>query len=407
MKKRLRSANVFVLVLAAILIMTSCGSSGSSSAINYSAKGEAAYDYPEEGEYGAAAAENFDMDNGTDDAVMNQKTSDTAEQKQEEGVEAADSAQKLVYTCWMTIQTLEFDKTQASVKDAVKKTGCIIESESVNDSNYSWYYDSYKKRGTLSSTLRIRVPSKKYEEFLGLLDGAGGKVTSKSQNVENITKRYNDQTIYIQSLETQETRLLEMMAKAESVEDMITVETRLTEVQTQLNQARSTLASMDTDVKYSTVNLTLEEVVRYTDTPKTPVSFGERIVEAVKESWANFGEFLQDLLIGIIYLFPAILLIAVIGAIIFFARKAWRKKHPKVKKEKKPVYDQRHFFRHPGNQPGMNRNQGYGGSADRPGNQVIRNDNLNAGNPGQNNMNPLPVNKGPAGTDTNAGNIEE
>ncbi|MDO4805303.1 MAG: DUF4349 domain-containing protein [Lachnospiraceae bacterium] len=353
MKRDGRVAFAFAVLLTMVLVITSCGGSSSASTADYAAREEGAYEYPDDAAYGAAAAEAYDMEVDADDYYDEAKSANSAEQPAEIGMEAAESAQKLVYTCWMTIQTLEFDQTQAAVKEAVKKTGSIIESESVNDSNYSWYYDSYKKKGTLSSTLRIRVPSSKYEEFLGLLDGVGGKVTSKSQNVENITKRYNDQAIYIESLETQEKRLLEMMEKADTVEEMITVEARLTDVQTQLNQARSDLASMDTDVKYSTVNLTLEEVVKYTDTPKTPVSFGERLANAVKESWENFGEFLQNLLITIVYLIPAILLIAVIAIIVIIAMRAWRKKHPKIKKEKKQTaYDQRNFFRRPGGPAG-------------------------------------------------------
>ena len=72
--------------------------------------------------------------------------------------------------------------------------------------------------------------------------------------------RYNDQSILIESLEKQETRLLEMMDKAETIEDMITIESRLSEVQTQLNQARNTLAGYDTDIDYSTINVQIEEV---------------------------------------------------------------------------------------------------------------------------------------------------
>ena len=91
---------------------------------------------------------------------------------------------------------------------------------------------------------------------------------------------------------------------------------------------------MDTDVKYSTVNLSLVEVVRYTDTPKTPLTFGERITDAFADSWANFIELIQGLIIGLIYLLPLILAVGIIAVIVIFANRAWRKKHPKVRKEK-------------------------------------------------------------------------
>ena len=368
MKKFKRITAVLACFIILVLVISACGSEKSASTSESDFATEEAAGAVDDYEYGNGYAASMTQAKAYD----GEETADTGlesstEPEQPEAVEPAESNQKLVYTCWMTIQTLEFDKTQSSVKDAVKKVGGIIESESVTDSDYHWYYDSYyKKSGTLTSNLTVRVPSAKYEEFLTLLDGAGGKVTNKSQNVENITKRYNDQTVYIQSLETQEKRLMEMMEKAETVEEMITVEARLTEVQTELNQARSSLANMDTDVKYSTVNLTLEEVVKYTDTPKTPLTFGERVADAFVESWANFVAMLQGIVIGLIYILPTLLLVLAILLVVFLIHREYRKKHPRVKKEKaqgNQPYDNRGFFKGPANpfagRPGnrnMNRN---------------------------------------------------
>ena len=371
MKKFKRITAVLACFIILVLVISACGSAKSASTSEYDYATEEAAGAVEDYEYGNGYAASMTQAKAYD----GEETADTGsgsekEPEQPEAVEPAESNQKLVYTCWMTIQTLEFDKTQSSVKDAVKKVGGIIESESVTDSDYHWYYDSYyKKSGTLTSNLTVRVPSAKYEEFLTLLDGAGGKVTNRSQNVENITKRYNDQTVYIQSLETQEQRLMEMMEKAETVEEMITVETRLTEVQTELNQARSSLANMDTDVKYSTVNLTLEEVVKYTDTPKTPLTFGERVADAFVESWANFVAMLQGIVIGLIYILPTLLLVLAILLVVFLIHREYRKKHPKAKKEKvqnNQPYDNRGFFRGPANP-----------FAGRPGNQNM-NRNMNS-----------------------------
>jgi uncharacterized membrane protein len=390
MKKFKRITAVLACFIILVLVVSACGSAKSASTSEYDFATEEAAGAVDDYEYGNGYAASMTQAKAYD----GEETADTGsgsptEPEQPEAVEPAESNQKLVYTCWMTIQTLEFDKTQSSVKDAVKKVGGIIESESVTDSDYHWYYDSYyKKSCTLTSNLTVRVPSAKYEEFLTLLDGAGGKVTNKSQNVENITKRYNDQTVYIQSLETQEQRLMEMMEKAETVEEMITVEARLTEVQTELNQARSSLANMDTDVKYSTVNLTLEEVVKYTDTPKTPLTFGERVADAFVESWANFVAMLQGIVIGLIYILPTLLLVLAILLVVFLIHREYRKKHPRVKKEKaqsNQPYDNRGFFRGP-----ANRFEG------RPGNQDMnrntnRTPNENANTPSNPNQNAAPA----------------
>ena len=347
-KRRIRT------VLSAILLILVLGGAACGSSKNNASSSEYAMDHDAaNGTFGTAAKANAYEEYAAEDTeeigtLTDEKAETPTSEKEPEAVESAESQDKLVYTCWMTIQTLEFEKTQNYVRDAVSKAGGIIESESVSDSDYSWYREEYKKTGTLNATLTIRIPSENYKDFLEALDGSGGKIVNKSQNVENITKRYNDQTIYIESLEMQEKRLLEMMEQAQTVEEMITVEARLTDVQTELNQARSELATMDTDVRYSTVNLTLEEVVRYTDSPRTPISFGQRVRDAFVDSWDNFVSLLQGLVISVIYLLPAAIFIALIAAVIFLVTRAWRKKHPKAKKEKRP-YPQAYNKNMPGN----------------------------------------------------------
>ena len=95
-----------------------------------------------------------------------------------------------------------------------------------------------------------------------------GKVTNRSTNVENISRQYADNEAVITALRKQEERLLEMMDKAETIEDMIAIEARLTDVQTELNRKLSYKSSMDTDVEYSTVHLYINEVAEYPPDPE-------------------------------------------------------------------------------------------------------------------------------------------
>jgi hypothetical protein len=152
--------------------------------------------------------------------------------------------------------------------------------------------------------------------------------------VQNITKSYNDQSILIESLEKQETRLMEMMDKAETIEDMITIESRLSEVQTQLNQARNTLSGYDTDVNYSTINVQIEEVLQYSS-QKVQQTFVERLGNTFTRSWRDFGEFMQDLILAIVYLFPIIIAVIIILVILrpFFSKWNARRKEKKAAKK--------------------------------------------------------------------------
>lgn len=235
---------------------------------------------------------------------------------------------KLIYTCDLTIQTTEFEKTVNAVHDLIDQFGGFIASETRNDSDTGWYRSGYvKTNASLSEVLTIRVPAGHYHDFLDALDG-NGKILSKNMYVENISRQYSETETTIKSLETQEERLLSMMEQCETVEDMITVEARLSEVQNELKIYRNRLSGMDTDVAYSTINMRINEVLEYTP-DKEPVrvlTFADRLGNTLKETGRGFLNFLEGLLFFIINVLPYLLILAgIVLLIIWLVRRSRRK----------------------------------------------------------------------------------
>ena len=236
---------------------------------------------------------------------------------------------KLIYTCDLTIQTTEFDKTVETIHALIDQYGGFIASESRNDNDTGWYRKNYvKTSASLTEVLTIRVPSGNYYKFLDALDG-NGKILSKNMYVENISRQYSETQTTIKSLETQEERLLAMMAQCETVEDMITVEARLSEVQNELKIYRNRLSGMDTDVAYSTINMRINEVLEYTP-DKEPVkvqTFGDRLRNTLKDTGSGFLDFLEGLLFFVINVLPYLLILAGITLLIIWLVKRNRRKN--------------------------------------------------------------------------------
>ena len=236
--------------------------------------------------------------------------------------------EKLVYTCDMTVETTEYAATAAALKAKVKEFGGIVESESETDSDNSWYYSNHTRYvASMKMYLTVRIPSERFSEFI---DSAGslGKVRQKTQNVLNISRRYSDTEARIKALETEEERLLEMLRKANGVEEMLSVENRLTEVEYELTSLRSTLSGMDVDVAYSTINITLTEVLEYTEEERPAVTFLERVKDAFSGMWEGLGDFGEGLIIVLIYMIPLFVIAGIVLLIIFLVRKARDKKYP-------------------------------------------------------------------------------
>ena len=341
-------AKIIACVMAAALLAAGCGGSAGGSSASAPAMAEAAAGaYYENGMGDADYSYGYAFDEKSAEMPAEAETAEETVIDPVDPIEPVEPApeadpksleEKLVYTCDISIETLEYSESEKNLRNTIRQFGGIIESESVWDNDYRWYYDDYSKTsGTLTLSMTVRVPSGKYQSFLDSLEGIGGKIKNRSMNVRNITKTYNDQTVLIQSLETQEKRLNEMMEKAETIEDMITVEARLTDVQTQLNQARTRLSSMDTDVAYSTVNIQLQEVVKYTNVTVTR-TFGERLAATFGDSWTSFLGFLEDVLFALIYLLPYAVVALIVAAIVLAVTKdsrARRKAEREARKAEK------------------------------------------------------------------------
>ena len=337
MKKRFVLPVILILVTA--MMCAACGSSyakrADSGAAYEEAKAESSYEYYEEP--AEAAAEDYWEEETAEKEASGESGAYTAEQ--ENGTTLTND--KLVYTCNLDIQTTEYQKTIQAIREKIRQYNAIIEYESETDSDYKWYYSGHvKNSGTMSLSMRVRVPVANYNAFVTDA-GDFGKVTSKSQNVENISRKYHNTETRIESLTKEEARLLEMMDKADTIEEMIYIEQRLTDVEAELNSYKSSLEAMDVDVAYSTVNLNVKEVFVYAEPDAPTVTFGQRIAKAFKESWEGFKNFLEGLLIVIIHLLPFLAAGLIVAGIVIGYNKAADKRDPGRKERRRKAKEEK------------------------------------------------------------------
>ena len=106
-----------------------------------------------------------------------------------------------------------------------------------------------------------------------------------------------------------------MMDKAETIEDMIAVESRLSEVERQLNSYKTDLSQMDKDVEFSTVYIDLQEVKRYTETVEK-TTFREKLGFAFEDAISSFRDFCEGVILFVVRNFPFLILFAVVVALI-------------------------------------------------------------------------------------------
>lgn len=294
-------------ITLAMMMLTSCGSSSNGS---YSSKKADAG-----GAYYADASEN-----AMEDAYTDEYEADSSNDTSQEQTSA-----KLIYTGTVKLETLEYDNAVQSLKKDIGTYGGFIENSSEQSNNSGWYRDDYVSNNDRSLTATVRIPSENFEAFIAGLSNYGQK-TYESTNVENVSRQYADNEATIAALEKEEERLLEMMDRAVTIDEMIMVEERLTTVQGQLNGVRTRQSVLDTDIRYSTVTVNIDEVHKYTEIKPEQPTFGQRLTQQIADSGEGFLEFCEGLLFLFIALFPYLV---IIGIIVFIVLRVRRKRKQK------------------------------------------------------------------------------
>ncbi len=329
MKKCRTLVSVSLLLCLILFLFSSCGSSGKMDGAYYDYDAGSYYYAPaEEAEYWEEPAMTYAAETAAPSAYADYNAKPGSSGKSTEYSTQSSSAQtpapnqpsaadnrKIIRTENISLETKNFDETVSGITESAEKLGGYIENSYISGQSMN----SYAVARSASFTLRI--PSSALDEYVDYVSETY-YVTSRTTNASDITDRYYDAEARLNSLLTQEERLLAMLEGANDLEYMLKLEDKLSEVRYQIESYYSTLSRLDKQVALSTVCITLQEVIEYQPVSPLPQTFGERFANAVRNSWKDFGHGLQDFAIDFMYSLPGLLLFLLIVAIVILIIRA-------------------------------------------------------------------------------------
>ena len=300
------------LLLAALLLGTLLAGCGRS--VNY-AKTEEALAEPME----QAAA--MDMVYGTG--------SNSLTGASESGSSALPQGRKWIITVNISAETEDLDAATAALDEKINALNGYVEDQRMYNGA------SNRRRSYRYADLTVRIPADDVNKFTDDVAGIAN-VVSQEINRDDITLRYVATESRVNALETEQARLLELLAKAENMADLLEIEARLTDVRYELENHASQLRLYDNQVDYATIYLTLEEVTEYT--PVEPTLW-ERISGGFTGSLKGLSDGAVDLMVWIIVNSPYLVVYGIGFALALILSRRYRKKHPgkkllRKKKEK-------------------------------------------------------------------------
>ena len=237
---------------------------------------------------------------------------------------AALSDQKLITTVNVEAETEDLDTFMAELPGQIASLGGYIEFQ---NTYFGSAYSTYRHR---SANMTIRIPADKLSEFLLHVEGASN-VISKQQSQENVTLQYVDTESRVAALQAERDRLMELMEQAGDLSDLLKIEERLTDVLYELESTTARLRSLENQVSYATVELSVDEVRIYTQTEKQTV--WQRIGAGFGENLRQIGEDLVDFFVWLITYSPQLIIFAGVVFIIVRVVRRTIKKHRAKKTE--------------------------------------------------------------------------
>jgi len=235
---------------------------------------------------------------------------------------------KLIRRCRVELQTTEFDEAANALYALVEEQGGYFENSSVYGGGY------YSANARRNAEYIVRIPADKYNVFRSSV-GELGYVSFFDESTEDIGERYYDTEARLKTLRTKQDRLLTLLEKAETMEDIITLESALGDVEYEIEQYSSTLNRYDGLVNFATFNITLNEVVRVEEKVGEADSLGDRMSSAFSSGLEDLKDGAEDFMVWLSYNVFAILAWGVVigVVVIVIRRKKW--KLPSIRGRKK------------------------------------------------------------------------
>ncbi|MBR6580394.1 MAG: DUF4349 domain-containing protein [Ruminococcus sp.] len=322
------SNKIFIPVILSALLFTGCGNKEE---MNQSVKYDNVYteSYDNNAEEAPAVENSEESVDESQEAEKENNTSNTVIRKE-----------MLVYSCNLVIDVLDFDTAIDSFRSSLDTYDAFVEKENYNDGGASdrLVYENEQSWKTYNAT--VRVPSKDYNDFCDNMANLGD-LRKKDAIVDNLTSEYYDLSTTLEIYEAKEARYLELLSTVDE-QTAIALEKELTDIQIEISRLVTRMNKIQTDVAYSYVYITINEVREYVEEPtieKTD-TFGQRFKNTVSQSVSGFLSVMETLLFILIYLLPHLVIIGIFIFGITALSKAIKKKRIARYPQNPPVNQQ-------------------------------------------------------------------
>jgi hypothetical protein len=221
-----------------------------------------------------------------------------------------DIDRKIVRTGYLTLEVNDIDEALADIARVARElNGYVVSS------------NKQENKDTTYGSVSIRVPADRFDEAFDRLHKLAVKVPRESTESQDVTEEYTDLQAQLRNLEATEAQYLELLKKAETVEDTLKVYQALSDVRRQIEQIKGRIQYLERTSDMALIEVNLQKTKPIEGTAWSAL---ETLKSAVR-GLISFGKVLANIAIWLVIFCPVWIIILVL--VLYFTR--WRRKKAK------------------------------------------------------------------------------
>ena len=252
---------------------------------------------------------------------------------------------KIIRSANLTIEVENFDNAFANIEGIIANIG-FIQQTNINTDRV---YIEEEVKLVKSGTIVLRVNKEMFDSVINKLRGLGD-VYNYTTDGQDVTEQVFDVESRLRLLKMEQEKLESYVAKLDDLEEIFKAESKLTEIRYQIESLTGNLNKLNSLVDLSTITINMNE--RRPDYDPKPETYGEKLLNSLKDSLLNVVEFLGDLLLFIVAALPVLVFIGLCVLFgIWIYRKTTKKRRSDNAYTRGPAYPGSHSAHAPYAQP--------------------------------------------------------
>jgi TolA-binding protein len=202
---------------------------------------------------------------------------------------------QVIRTGYVSMRVDDVAKTAFDVHALVKKRNGVVSSEDTQSTGDSTY-----------ANITAQIPAADLDAFIADIS-ALGNVDSVSITAQDVTTQVVDLDARIKALQTSINRMSQLLAQASRIEDLLAIETQLSQRQAELDSLTAQRTWLGDQVAMSTITVTLSPKTEITDVD------APGFLSGLQSGWAAFVSLIMVAITAVGFLLPFLLVLAVIA----------------------------------------------------------------------------------------------